>query len=174
MTIASKLLHGTTALVAALSQQRTNGASQLGTLNAPKLPAFLTNNPVVNGFPWGSSKNAYNSDGYYDAPNTGVVRSYDFTVARGTVAPDGYEKTSLLINGQYPGPLIEANWGDTIQVTVHNAIIDPPEGTTFHWHGQRQRNSEWSDGVPSVSMCPIAPGASYTYSFQANPYGTSW
>ncbi|KAI4201744.1 MAG: hypothetical protein LQ346_002106 [Caloplaca aetnensis] len=152
MTIASKLLHGTTALVAALSQQKTNGASQLGTLHAPKLPAFLTNNPVVNGFPWGSSKNAYNSDGYYDAPNTGVVRSFDFTIARGTVAPDGYEKTSLLINGQYPGPLIEANWGDTIQVTVHNAIIDPPEGTTLHWHGQRQRNSEWSDGVPSVSM----------------------
>lgn len=38
-----------------------------------------------------------------DAPDTGVVRSYDFTVARGTVAPDGFEKTTLLINGQFPG-----------------------------------------------------------------------
>ncbi|KAL9604616.1 MAG: hypothetical protein Q9219_000336 [cf. Caloplaca sp. 3 TL-2023] len=110
MTIASKLLHGTTALIAALSQQSTNGGNQL--------------------------------DGYYDAPNTGVIRSYDFTIARGTVAPDGYEKQSLLINGQYPGPLIEANWGDTIQVTVHNNIANPPEGTTMHWHGQRQQNNE--------------------------------
>lgn len=30
------------------------------------------------------------------------------------------------------------------------------------------------DGVPSVSMCPIAPGDSYTYSFQATPYGSTW
>ncbi|KAI4129000.1 MAG: hypothetical protein LQ338_002467 [Usnochroma carphineum] len=174
MTIATTLLQSTTALIAALSQHSTNGNSQLGTLHAPKLPTFLTNNPVVNGFPWGGSKNAWNSDGYYDAPNTGVVRSYDFTVARGTVAPDGYEKETLLINGQYPGPLIEANWGDTIQVTVHNQITNPPEGTTLHWHGQKQQNSEAYDGVPSVSMCPIAPGSSYTYSFQANPYGSSW
>ncbi|KAL8924910.1 MAG: hypothetical protein Q9208_003793 [Pyrenodesmia sp. 3 TL-2023] len=174
MTIASILILGTTTLAAALSQQETNGGSEFGTLDAHTLPAFLTNNPVVGGSPWGGSKNAYNSDGYYDAPNTGVIRSYDFKIARGTVAPDGYEKESLLINGQYPGPLIEANWGDTIQVTVHNAITDPPEGTTLHWHGQRQHNSEWSDGVPSVNMCPIAPGHTYTYSFQANPYGTSW
>lgn len=71
-------------------------------------------------------------------------------------------------------PLIEANWGDTIQVTVHNAITNPPEGTTLHWHGQRQYKNEAYDGVPSVSMCPIAPGSSYTYSFQANPWGSSW
>ncbi|KAL8840748.1 MAG: hypothetical protein Q9170_001186 [Blastenia crenularia] len=174
MTIASKLLHGTTALIAALSQQQTNGGNQLGTLHAKKLPAFFTNNPMVNGFPWGSGKTAYSADGYYDAPNTGVIRSYDFTVARGTVAPDGFEKSSLLINGQYPGPLIEANWGDTIQVTVHNEIANPPEGTTMHWHGQRQHNTEAYDGVPSISMCPIAPGSTYTYSFQANPWGSSW
>ena len=30
------------------------------------------------------------------------------------------------------------------------------------------------DGVPAISMCPIAPGGSYTYSFKATPYGTSW
>ncbi|KAL9004642.1 MAG: hypothetical protein Q9188_002533 [Gyalolechia gomerana] len=174
MTVATKLLHGTTALIAALSQQSSNGGNQLGTLNATKMPAFLTNNPMLNGFPWGSSKTAYSADGYYDAPNTGVIRSYDFTIARGVVAPDGYEKESMLINGQYPGPTIEANWGDTIQVTVHNNIADPPEGTTLHWHGQRQYKSEAYDGVPSVSQCPIAPGSTYTYTFQADPWGSSW
>lgn len=30
------------------------------------------------------------------------------------------------------------------------------------------------DGVPAVSMCPIAPGSSYTYSFKATPFGTTW
>ena len=28
----------------------------------------------------------------------------------------------LVINGQFPGPLIEANEGDTIVVHVHNAL----------------------------------------------------
>ncbi|KAL8637645.1 MAG: hypothetical protein Q9228_005105 [Teloschistes exilis] len=30
------------------------------------------------------------------------------------------------------------------------------------------------DGVPGVSQCPIAPGDSYTYRFNASQYGTSW
>ena len=53
-------------------------------------------------------------------PKTGVTRFYDFTISRGTVAPDGYSKPSILINGQFPGPLIEANWGDEIQGTRYS------------------------------------------------------
>ena len=56
----------------------------------------------MNGWPWGT-KGCSNSDPYTEAPNTGVVRNYEFTIARGTVAPDGYSKDMLLINGQYPG-----------------------------------------------------------------------
>lgn len=77
----------------------------------------------------------------------------------------------LTIHSQPP---IEANWGDTIQVTVNNAISNPKEGTTIHYHGVNQQNSEWNDGVPAVSMCPISPGGSYTQSFQATPYGSSF
>lgn len=39
-----------------------------------------------------------------------VVRTYDFTIKREKKAPDGYLKDVLVINGQFPGPLIEANW----------------------------------------------------------------
>lgn len=39
-----------------------------------------------------------------------VIRTYDFTVKRGKKSPDGYQKDVLIINGQFPGPLIEANW----------------------------------------------------------------
>ena len=80
----------------------------------------------------------------------------------------------LLINGQFPGPLIEANWGDIIQVNVHNKIDGPEEGTALHWHGLSQQKTPWYDGVPSVQQCPIAPGKSFTYSFQASNYGSSW
>jgi hypothetical protein len=78
---------------------------------------------------------------YTSAPTTGVIRSYDFTVSRGVIAPDGFQKSVILINGAFPGPLIEANWGDTIQVTLHNQISGPEEGTSLHWHGILQRGT---------------------------------
>ncbi|KAF7561386.1 hypothetical protein G7046_g2763 [Stylonectria norvegica] len=107
-------------------------------------------------------------------PNTGVIRAYDFTVSRGIIAPDGYEVAVLLVNGAFPGPTIEANWGDIIQVTLHNEISEPDEGVTMHWHGFLMTGMPWEDGVPAVTQCPIPPGKSYTYQFQAELYGTSW
>ena len=145
----------------------------MGTLQAPLIPQFLTNNPLINGFPWGTLT-AGGSNPYTSAPNTGVIRSYDFTLRRGSIAPDGYQQSVILVNGAFPGPTIEANWGDTIQVTVHNQITGPEEGTGLHWHGQLQKGTPWFDGVPAVGQCPIAPGSSFTYTFQASLYGTSW
>lgn len=125
-------------------------------------------------------------------PSTGVTRYYDFTVARAILAPDGYgrkyslhnilnlhsyelsEKHGIFINGQFPGPAIEANWGDTVEVTLHNNITRPEEGTSLHWHGIRQKGNPYYDGVPAVTQCPVAPGASFTYRFTADMYGTSW
>lgn len=28
------------------------------------------------------------------------------------MAPDGYERPMMVVNGQYPGPTLEGNWGD--------------------------------------------------------------
>lgn len=67
----------------------------------------------------------------------------------------------ILINGQFPGPMIEANWGDYIEVIVHNNITGPEEGTSLHWHGMLQKDTPWMDGVPSISQCPIAPGSTF-------------
>ncbi|KAK2033722.1 multicopper oxidase, partial [Colletotrichum zoysiae] len=147
--------------------------STLGTPTAPKLPHFMRNNPLPYGFPWG--RLTANGTNYYNEwPNTGVTRNYDFTVSRGTIAPDGYERKVLLVNGAFPGPTIEANWGDWIEVKVTNNITDDPEGTAIHWHGFQQRNTQWEDGVPAISQCPIAPGKTYIYRFQATLYGTTW
>jgi FtsP/CotA-like multicopper oxidase with cupredoxin domain len=150
-----------------------NRNSLWGTLEAELFPQFLLNNPLPFGFPWGQLS-ASGSNAYTQAPITGVIRYYDFTVSRGVIAPDGYQKNVLLINGAFPGPAIEANWGDTIQVTVHNQISGPAEGTSFHWHGLLQKSSPFMDGVPGVAQCPIAPGSSFTYTFNADLYGTSW
>ncbi|KJZ76403.1 hypothetical protein HIM_04132 [Hirsutella minnesotensis 3608] len=156
----------------AVSQFVSNGLSQLGTLSSQFLPDFLKNNPLPHGFPWGEMTSQTNY--YNDHPNTGVIRRYDWTISRGVLAPDGYARPMLLVNGAFPGPLLEANWGDTIQVTVRNNITGPEEGCAIHWHGFLQKASPWEDGVPGVDQCPIAPGQTYTYQFVADLYGSSW
>lgn len=105
-------------------------------------------------------------------PTTGNTVSYDWTITNTTLAPDGYSRPVFAINGQYPGPTLEANWGDMISVTVTNQLAD--NGTTIHWHGIRQYHNNGQDGVPGVTECPLAPGQTKTYTFQATQYGTSW
>ncbi|KAF2160698.1 multicopper oxidase [Zasmidium cellare ATCC 36951] len=153
-----------------LSQSQTNGRSNLGTFQAPRLPWFIGGGPTPQGFPWGG-RTAKNTNYYDDVPNTGITRRYDFAVSAMTIAPDGVEKQGLVINGAFPGPTIEANWGDWFEITVHNNL---DEGTSLHWHGLLQKDTPWFDGVPGVMQCPIAPGSSFTYRFRADLYGTSW
>jgi len=80
----------------------------------------------------------------------------------------------MLITGGFPGPVITADWGDRISVTVVNNL--QTNGTSIHWHGVRQLNSNNMDGTPGVTECPIPPKGtnSKTYSFLATQYGTSW
>ncbi|CAN9224059.1 unnamed protein product [Alternaria alternata] len=106
-------------------------------------------------------------------PDTGVTRTYDLHVAYQTIAPDGVTRNGLTVNGQFPGPLIEANWGDWILWRVTNDLTD--EGTTLHAHGLLQTETSWYDGVPAISQCPISPnGGYYEMLFRADRYGTSW
>lgn len=105
-------------------------------------------------------------------PNTGRVVQYFLEVKNATLSPDGTPKQMLVVNGQYPGPLIEANWGDTLELTVKNSLTY--NGTSMHWHGFRQLDSNPQDGVNGITECPLAPGDTKTYKFQATQYGTTW
>lgn len=126
---------------------------------------------MPHGRPWGH-RSAKGTNYYDDLPETGVTRHYDFTISVQDIAPDGVTRQGIVINGAYPGPTIEANWGDWIEVVVHNEL--PYEGTSLHWHGLLQRETPWFDGIPSVGQCPIAPGSTFTYRFRADLYGSSW
>jgi FtsP/CotA-like multicopper oxidase with cupredoxin domain len=44
----------------------------------------------------------------------------------------------------------------------------------MHWHGFLQTGTNHMDGVPGVTQCAIAPGASMVYTFRAELYGTAW
>ncbi|KAI1634742.1 multicopper oxidase-domain-containing protein [Biscogniauxia mediterranea] len=162
--------------VGSLSSTSQNGNSLWGTLRASYLPLWILSQGGNLGGPppWGNNPADILNPMRNNALDA-LTRRYEFNISRGVIAPDGYEKSVIFVNGQYPGPLIEANWGDYIEVTVHNHIEEgPAEGTTIHWHGFQQTGTPWMDGAPGVSQCPIAPGKSFTYKFRAEVYGTSW
>jgi FtsP/CotA-like multicopper oxidase with cupredoxin domain len=114
----------------------------------------------------------HTTDSYKFTPKTCRTVYYNFDVTNTTLAPDGYSRIVLAVNGQVPGPTLEANWGDTVVVTVKNKLHD--NGTSIHFHGIRQLNNSAHDGVPAITQCPIAPGDSFTYRWTATNYGTSW
>lgn len=37
-----------------------------------------------------------------------------------------------------------------------------------------QKKTQYYDGVSAVTQCPIAPGSTFQYNFQADTYGTTW
>ncbi|KAI8716741.1 Multicopper oxidase [Fusarium sp. LHS14.1] len=102
-----------------------------------------------------------------------TIRDYVFNITRGLAAPGRYNKSMILVNGQTPGPLIEANVGDTIRVKVNNLMLN--ESTTIHWHGIDQRDTVWMDGVFGITQCGIPPGETFTYQFDIiDQRGTFW
>lgn len=88
-------------------------------------------------------------------PTTGVTKSYTLIATNGTCDPDGNgARECLLFNEQYPGPTITANWGDTISVTVINDMQH--NGTSVHWHGMRQLNTNGMDGTNGMNPIILA------------------
>ncbi|KAJ0718903.1 putative laccase [Helianthus annuus] len=79
---------------------------------------------------------------------------------------------SITVNGQFPGPTLEVNNGDTLVIHVTNKAR---YNVTIHWHGVRQLTTAWADGPEFITQCPIRPGGSYTYRFTiSGQEGTLW
>ena len=64
-------------------------------------------------------------------PVTGRTVSYLLEITNDTISPDGHSRMRALINSQYPGPTLIANWGDMLQITVKNSLKN--NGTSLHW-----------------------------------------
>ena len=51
------------------------------------------------------------------------------------------------------------------------------EAITLHWHGQHvngSQSTQYMDGVPYITQCPILPSNSFLYDFYLFPGGTYW
>lgn len=62
----------------------------------------------------------------------GKPRLFELTLTWEKGAPDGFERDMVFINGQFPGPTLEMNQGDDVEILVHNQL---PFNTTIHYHG---------------------------------------
>jgi FtsP/CotA-like multicopper oxidase with cupredoxin domain len=99
-------------------------------------------------------------------------REFFWTITDRELNPDGVYRPMVVINGQFPGPMIEVNEGDTIRVVVKNQAVN---ATSVHWHGLFQNGTNWMDGTVGITQCPIAPGSQFTYEFAVKQqYGTYW
>jgi manganese oxidase len=80
------------------------------------------------------------------------------------VAP-GIDYPAWTYNGRIPGPTLRATEGDRIRVHFTNAGTHPH---TIHFHGVHPFEV---DGVPGAGPGLIQPGQSFTYEFDAEPFG---
>ena len=76
--------------------------------------------------------------------------------------------TGFGFNGEVPGPTIEADVGDAIEVRLANKL---PQATTIHWHGVRVPAA--MDGTEAVQPA-VEPGGSFEYRFNVPDAGTYW
>ncbi|KAK8929104.1 hypothetical protein H634G_03373 [Metarhizium anisopliae BRIP 53293] len=106
--------------------------------------------------------------------DTSVTREYWLELTDVVVAPDGFSRPAIAVNGSIPGPTLFADWGDTVVVHVSNSLTTSLNGTSIHFHGIRQNYTNENDGVVSITQCPLAVNQSTTYTWKATQYGTSW
>ncbi|XP_008806480.2 L-ascorbate oxidase homolog [Phoenix dactylifera] len=89
-------------------------------------------------------------------------RFLTWNVTYGDIWPLGVKQQGILINGQFPGPQIEAVTNDNLIINVFNSL---PEPFLLSWNGVLQRRNSWQDGVYGTN-CPIPPGQNFTYVLQ--------
>lgn len=93
-------------------------------------------------------------------------KEFQFDVTWQIRSPDCVERAVTAINGRFPGPTIRVKPGEQVEVKVVNHLAS--DSLTIHWHGQRQYDNVWHDGIGMISNCPIPPHSSFIYKFKAN------
>ncbi|RFZ08690.1 Copper resistance protein A precursor [Mycobacterium marinum] len=101
-------------------------------------------------------------------PHSGRVVTASLTPQPATVDLGGTLARTLVYGTGIPGPLIRANVGDELEVTLANRL---DHATSVHWHGIALRND--MDG-PTPATPNIEAGKDFTYRFSLPHPGTYW
>jgi Flp pilus assembly pilin Flp len=100
--------------------------------------ALISSTPAVS---WRRDPQDYFLSNSFDTSEANTTRTFTLNLTEiPNGAPDGVSRRLLLINGQFPGPVIEANDGDRLIVEVNNFMTVP---SAMHWHGQYQNGTSF-------------------------------
>lgn len=100
-------------------------------------------------------------------PNGQRLREYEIVAVDKEIeiAP-GLFFPAWTYNGRVPGPTLRVTEGDRLRINFTNGGSHPH---TLHFHGV---HSAAMDGVAGIGRGMIAPGESFTYEFDAFPFGS--
>jgi multicopper oxidase len=101
-------------------------------------------------------------------PHSGHTVTTTLTAQQTDIDLGGITARTLAYGNTIPGPLIRANVGDELAITVQNRLNEP---TSVHWHGIVLRND--MDGAEPATP-NIRAGADFTYRFSVPTAGTYW
>ncbi|MDQ7842548.1 MAG: multicopper oxidase domain-containing protein [Armatimonadota bacterium] len=99
-------------------------------------------------------------------PDGRTLREYTIVASEREIeiAP-GIFFPAWVFNGAVPGPTLRAREGDLMRVKLINASRHPH---TLHFHGFHKAEM---DGVPGIGKGDVLPGETFTYEFEASPFG---
>ena len=99
-------------------------------------------------------------------PNGQTLREYTLVAQNKTIeVVPGVEFAAWTYNGRVPGPTIRVTEGDRVRITHLNAGDHPH---SLHFHGIHPGSV---DGVFDMRSGVVAPGGTFTYEFDAEPFG---
>lgn len=145
------------------SAERALGSAPLSSLKVVKELALLPENALPAGLPLPSLsvlKNTSSAPGSFTARLTAGEHEVELAA--------GVRTKVWAYNGQLPGPLIEVNEGDTVEVRLSNQL---PQATTIHWHGLPVPPDQ--DGNPQDAV-PAGAERTYRYKLPMGSAGTYW
>ena len=103
-------------------------------------------------------------------PNGRVLREWEIVAAdREIEVAPGVSYEAWTYNGRVPGPTLRAREGELLRIKLINGSEHPH---TMHFHGV---HTALMDGMPGIGEDrgggQIEPGESFTYEFDASPFG---
>ncbi|CAM4250820.1 copper resistance system multicopper oxidase [Acinetobacter pragensis] len=100
-----------------------------------------------------------------------AVKEYSLNIGEGTVQVTGKPLTRIMVNGQFPAPLLEFEEGDDAVIRVKNSLKN--KDSSIHWHGLLLPGI--MDGVPGFNgFNGISPNEEFVYKFKVRQSGTYW
>jgi FtsP/CotA-like multicopper oxidase with cupredoxin domain len=102
-------------------------------------------------------------------PYTGRTHTFGLRARPTQIDLGGTVVNTWAYGDTLPGTALRASAGDRVRIAFTN---DLPEPTSVHWHGLAIRND--MDGVPGVTMAPVAAGGGFDFDFIVPDSGTHW